>query len=245
MFTAPRPLVVFFAAFPLLTGCGSSPDASTPGQSPAPGLPAANKDAPAGLLTAFHATTQRLATATPALTPDQEAARQLTEYIRGAVTLAAVEARQGRDSTVRRLASVYATTQQDLLHQAEALPRQLSAVPGTAPAPSAAALRQRLRGTVARLVAAEQATRVEAAGRQRQAPNLGMMQSHEDDGTGNVDNDFAVVMLLQQQAALEAAGTVRELGSSPALKVVAARLVRQAQAFIPALRAWPGVPRHP
>lgn len=243
MLTAPCLLVVCFAAAQLLTGCGSSPDTSSAGQSPAKGLPAVEKVAPSALLTAFHATTQRLATALPAPNPEQEAARQLTEYIGAAVALAAIEAQQGRDSTVRGLASVYAMTQQDLLYQAEALPRQLIPGPETAPAPSASALRQRLRATVAWLVAAEQATRVEAV-RQQQTPT-GMMSSYEDGVTGNVDTDFAAVMLLQQRAALEAAGTVRELASSPALKVVAARQVRQAQAFIPALQAWPGARRRP
>ena len=227
----PRLLLFLLPASLLLVGCSSSPDNTTAGQvADAPATPVA-KDAPSGLLFTFHAMTQRLAAAPPDLTPDQEAARQLAEYARGAVALAAVEARQGRDSTLQRLAAAMAQDQQ--LSAANAL----VARPGAAPA-AGSVLKQRLRATVDQLVQTEQATRVEAAGRRAQAPNLGMMQSHEDDGTGDVDADFAALMLLQQRAALEAAHTVEALGSAPALRAAATDVQRRAQLFVRQLQAW-------
>jgi len=228
-------LLLALVILPLLAGCGSSPDATTDAHGPV-GTPAASgaKDAPEGLLTAFHAMTRRLAASRPALTPDQEAARQLVEYHRGALALAAVEAHQGRDTTLLRRAARFAQDEQQQLPLAEALAVRL------APAAPSSALRQRLQATVSQLVKTEEATRVEAAGRQAQAPNLGMMQSHQDDGTGDVDADFAAVMLLQQRAALEAAQAIAELGSAPELKTAAAGMEPRAQALIRELQAWQG-----
>ena len=232
MLTAPRLLLFLLPAALLLAGCDSSPDNTASG--PAAKAPAApvDKDAPSGLLSTFHVMTQRLAAAPPALTPDQEAARQLAEYGRGAAALAAVEARQGRDSTLRRWAAALVQDQQQS-PAADAL----MARPGPAPAADSA-FRQRLRTTVDQLVRTEQATRVEAAGRRAHAPNLGMMQSHEDDGTDDVDADFATLMLLQQRAALETARTVEALGSAPALRTAATDLPRRARRSIRQLQAW-------
>ena len=232
MLTAPRLLLFFLPASLLLAGCDSSPDTTAAGPAAkAPAAPA-DKDASSGLLSTFHVMTQRLADAPPALTPDQEAARQLAEYDRGTVALAAVEAQLGSDSTLRRWA---ATLAQDQLQS----PAADAPVARSGPAPAAeSALRQRLRATVDQLVRTEQATRVEAAGRRAHAPNLGMMRSHEDDGTGDVDADFATLMLLQQRTALETARTVEALGSAPALRAAATDLQRRAQRSIPQLQAW-------
>ena len=230
MLTVPRLLLFLLPAALLLPSCNSSPDTTTTASATANAV--VDKDAPSGLLSTFHAMTQRLAAAAPTLTPDQEAARQLAEYGRGAVALAAVEARQGRDSTLRRWATAMAQDQQQLVTAGALVAR-----PGPTPA-AGTALRQRLRTTVDQLVQTEQATRVEAAGRRAQAPNLGMMQSHEDDGTGDVDADFATVMLLQQRAALETANTVEALGSAPALRAAATEVQRRAQLLIRQLQAW-------
>jgi uncharacterized protein (DUF305 family) len=235
MLTVPRLLLFLLPAALLLPGCNASPDTTTTAS--ATSNAAVDKDAPSGLLSTSHAMTQRLAAAPPTLTPDQEAARQLTEYGRGAVALAAValaavEARQGRDSTLRRWATAMAQDQQPVL-AADALVDR----PGLPPA-AGTVLRQRLRTTVNQLVQTEQATRVEAAGRRAQAPNLGMMQSHEGDGTGDVDADFATILLLQQRAALETANTVEALGSGPALRAAATEVQRRAQPLIRQLQAW-------
>jgi uncharacterized protein (DUF305 family) len=236
MLTLPRLLLILLAALPVLAGCSSSPDADPDAHAPV-AAPAASgdQDTKAGLLTAFHAMTQRLAAARPALAPDQEAARQLVEYHRGALALAAVEAHQGRDSTLRRRVAAFAQGEQRLLPPAEALAVRLAATAAARPA-----LRQRLQATVSQLVKREEASRVEAAGRQAQAPNLGMMQSHQDDGTGDVDADFVAVMLLQQRAVQESAQAMAKLGSAPELKTAAAEVARRAQDFIPELQAWQG-----
>jgi len=230
--TTPRllSLLLILPLLPFSSGC--SPDAKTADQHEDTPSLTVDKDAQAGLLTTFHATTQQLAAARPALSPDQEAARQLVLYHRGALALTAAEAHRGRDSTLLRWAAAFAQDQQQQLPEAEALAVRLK--PGAADS----AFGQRLRSTVAQLVKVEEATRVEAAGRQRQAPNLGMMQSHQDDGTGDTDADFATLLLLQQRAALETARAAEELGSAPELKAAAAGMQRRAQPFIRQLQLW-------
>jgi hypothetical protein len=238
MLRSPRLLLFFLAAPLMLAGCGSSPEATTAG-SPATSPAITNKDAPAELLTTFHAMAQRLRAAPLALTPDQEAARQLAEYYRGAQALAIVEAQQGRDPAMQRWAAAFAQGQQPPLQQVEAVANHL-----TLAGSGSLVLRQRLRATAEQLVATEQATRVEADGRQRQAPNLGMIQGHEDDGTGNMDADFAAVLLLQQHAALETARAVATLAGSLPLRAAAVDAQRRAQLATDQLLAWQGQ-RHP
>ena len=245
MLNSPRLLLL--AGFLLLYGCGPATDSAAEHGAPAKDLPAAHdtshvaapaKNVPTTLLGSLRAMTDQLAALPGTRYPDRDAAHQLAEYYRGAIALAEVERTQGRDSSLRRLGASFAQDQRPPLLAVQRLAAQLdqAAATGGEPAPRPA-YGQRLRTAREQLVATVQATLGEV-GREAHAPNLAMMQGFHDEGTGDVDADFAALLLLHQQTAALVAGTVQELGLDPQLQAQAARLRQTSQRTLQQLRAW-------
>jgi hypothetical protein len=170
--------------------------------------------------------------------PDRDAVHQLAEYCRGAIALAEVERTQGRDSTLRRFAAGFARDQQPRLLAAQHLAAQLDQAAAASPAPAPhPAYGQRLRTAREQLVAIVQATLGEV-GREAHAPNLAMMQGFHDEGTGDVDADFAALLVFHQQAVSLVAGTIQDQGIDPQLQALAARLLQINLITLRQLRAW-------
>lgn len=220
----------------LLAGCAPVTDPDTAGQpadrqaaeqvaheAPATANPVA--EAPPTLLGGLRALTDQLAAIPTTAATDRDAAHHLAEYCHGAIGLAETELKYGRDTARQHVAAWVLRQQQPLLGAAQRLTARLDAATarGQVPAPNLT-LRQQLATTRQQLVEAVQAS-VGAAGRESHAPNLAYMQGHHDEGTGNVDADFATLLLEEQVAAGQASQAVQQLGRDAGLRALADQLL--------------------
>ena len=229
----------------LLWGCGSPSNSETADGRSSARAPAAHDttntadlttDNPATLLGALRTMTERLAALPATRFPDRDAVHQLAEYYHGAIRLTEVAQQQGRDSTLRRLATALAQDQQAQLQAAQHLATRLDADTASAGSPGSA-YGQRLQTVRQQLEARARGT-VGEAGREAHAPNLAMMQGNHDEGTGDVDADFATLVVQHQQAVARVSQIIQELGTDPPLKALAARSMDSSRRTIAQLRAW-------
>ena len=240
-----RLLSVAFLISWFFSGCGLPSDSDTADKRASASPPAAHDttntadptaDSPATLLGALRTMTERLAALPATRFSDRDAAHQLAEYYHGAISLTEVMQQHGRDTTLRRLATALAQDQQAQLQAAQHLATRLDADTASAGL-LGSAYGQRLQAARQQLEARAKGT-VGEAGREAHAPNLAMMQGDHDEGTGNVDADFATLVVQHQQAVARVSQVIQALGTDPPLKALAARSVASSLRTIAQLQAW-------
>ena len=195
---------------------------------------------PPTLLGALRRMTERLALIPATRRPDRDAAHHLAEYCHGAIGLSEVALQQVKDTTLHRLAAGIARQMPARLRVAQRVATRLDQDSAANPAPPFdPAYGPGVRRAGQRLTATLMAT-IGSAGRRAHAPNLAMMEGHRDEGTGDVDADFAALALLQQQAIAQVGLAVRESGRDPQLRQLAGELLTYSRRTSTQLQAWQG-----
>jgi uncharacterized protein (DUF305 family) len=199
--SAAEPATTTATAPTLADSSHSSPD------QPAPTAPSA---AP-GMQRIMNRTMQGMHAAQPVGNVDHDFAQLMLDHHKGAVEMAALELKEGKDSTLRAMAEKISTSQQQEIRVLQASVSRLAAAPATDPQdPFTAKLH---------------------------ASMAGMMKTISQP-TGNADKDFVLLMMPHHQSAIDLAQAELDHGRDAELKALASKVMATQRQEFKQLKDW-------
>ena len=170
---------------------------------------------PSGMMAAMHAMMTKMDAEKMAGNTDHDFAHMMMAHHQGAVDMAALELKEGKDATLRALAEKISTDQKRELQALEQIATRLDGAPGNyKPTDPTDPFTSKMKASMD-----------------------GMMKNMGQP-TGNIDQDFALLMIPHHQSAIDMAQAEIAHGRDTKLKEMAQQMITEQKKEVEQLKAW-------
>lgn len=167
------------------------------------------------MMMAMNSMMEQMHATKPKGNTDHDFAHHMMEHHRGAVEMAAVELRDGKDATLRQLAEKISADQQKEIQELEQIGNRLDDAPTN-----------------------YQPTNPRDPFQSKMTASMDGMMKNMPKETGNVDQDFAGMMIPHHQSAIDMAQAELAHGRDTRLKEMAQQMITEQQKEIKQLQDW-------